>query len=817
MSDKLFLLGGYDLEMLEIKELLKSKNIAFKDKELKWGAKLSDYQNELNFSGTLYGIELEQDIEPPKNYIEIDHHGKNDHKKSSLEQVAEILGVGLDDDQMLIAANDTRYISGMKALCATKEEIDEIRARDRAFQGVTKEDEELALQSFNIALSDKSNVIYSKTSHFSAVSDLAFYKYDNYIIYNDSKIVFYRYKKSNILDFLSTQNVIESSYYYGGGDFGFVGIKEDILTKGEIKKLIDEFAKMKKDELYSYHTFMLPFRFDLSKQKIESKNKLYAEISLEDRIKISEKTKASLEKDGWCHKSFEINSNYDYNEYSYFYDFIRDSLYNQNSFQEEETSYYFEKEYSNGKFYLNAKERKFELDIEGISLRLFETGVGIFTIELANKKAEQSDIDAILKINDFGRRIYPQFLGRWDNDANWTQATKNSFLPTSIRITLPDQAEISEDFCKDYKEVPKSIKISDYIMTLLGKGTFTDSLENSAITYFIQPILDDRMFVLSWYGNNGFTSRLKNYKYVKDLKWYEYVFVDGNGITVHSNDMREKLIKNVTYDRWMDCKDGLTLFGLTRYSFVCLSENSDFTKNILPLPHMKTMYFQMFTLLLAVRASILRFSQEVTVISSNPDEANKISPLYKNYIKFVNKLYFREITAQEQGIELYNKACEIMRIHEDVKDLDDEIEELHTYSDIKAEQNRNEKLDVISKIGAVLLPPTLVAGLFGMNVLTFDTTTKNEALALVLIILSGFLGFVFADQDEMKSQENSKEASFWDKFKNKLSKFKKLLVFIFICLVVLFAFFIDRKKEDSQEVKITNEPTVILKENRDTK
>ena len=53
MSDKLFLLGGQDLEMLEIKKLLERENIAYKDKNLKWGAKLSDYQNELSFNGAL--------------------------------------------------------------------------------------------------------------------------------------------------------------------------------------------------------------------------------------------------------------------------------------------------------------------------------------------------------------------------------------------------------------------------------------------------------------------------------------------------------------------------------------------------------------------------------------------------------------------------------------------------------------------------------------------------------------------------------------------------------------------------------------------
>jgi len=34
--------------------------------------------------------------------------------------------------------------------------------------------------------------------------------------------------------------------------------------------------------------------------------------------------------------------------------------------------------------------------------------------------------------------------------------------------------------------------------------------------------------------------------------------------------------------------------------------------------------------------------------------SKKVSDLYLAYIRFVNKIYFREVTAYEQGIELYD-------------------------------------------------------------------------------------------------------------------------------------------------------------------
>lgn len=178
-NKRVFLLGGKDLEMREIKNLLSSKNEIYENKNLSWGAKLSFYKDELekyknDESITIYGIELEKDIEISNDYIEIDHHGKNDDKPSSLEQIAEILNIDLTKEQKLIAANDSRYICGMKNLCAIQDKIENIRKLDRKIQGVTQEDEELAKESIN---SSQDRYIYSKTSYFSAISDEVYFKF----------------------------------------------------------------------------------------------------------------------------------------------------------------------------------------------------------------------------------------------------------------------------------------------------------------------------------------------------------------------------------------------------------------------------------------------------------------------------------------------------------------------------------------------------------------------------------------------------------------------------------------------------------------
>lgn len=123
----IFLLGGHDLEMIEIRKILESNSLKFIDKDLSWGAVLSSYQEHFNDTSFFVGIELVRDVLQPKNYIEIDHHNDKSHLPSSIEQLAELLGIRLDRWQTLVAANDKGYIPAMLAMGASRDETREMR------------------------------------------------------------------------------------------------------------------------------------------------------------------------------------------------------------------------------------------------------------------------------------------------------------------------------------------------------------------------------------------------------------------------------------------------------------------------------------------------------------------------------------------------------------------------------------------------------------------------------------------------------------------------------------------------------------------
>jgi len=162
----------------------------------------------------IIGIELQGSIEGTEN---VDHHiyGEDDRSnpKSSIEQVAEIIGKELSLDEKFVAANDKGYIPAMEKLGKElgieekdlQEIIANIRMRDREMQGVTIEQEAQAQEAVETLgdLTGKRDIImnlpHSKTS---TITDRLYGKYDNLLITSgDGETNFYG--KTAIIEMLN--------------------------------------------------------------------------------------------------------------------------------------------------------------------------------------------------------------------------------------------------------------------------------------------------------------------------------------------------------------------------------------------------------------------------------------------------------------------------------------------------------------------------------------------------------------------------------------------------------------------------------------
>jgi len=789
----LFLLGGHDLEMVEIEKILIQKKQDYLDKNLSWGAKWSDYSTDIkkpeNKGKIFVGIELSGNQDKPSDGIDIDHHNFNSDEVSSIEQVSKLLNVELSHWQQLVAANDRAYIPGLEQMCATKEEIKKIREADKQAQGVIVDDEAKALESVkkHKEVIDGVAIIKALTNKFSPITDLMYGEANQLIVYNDTSLSYYGPVPEPLISHYKCQIKSAKAYYGGNKDNGFFGLAKESWSKDEILEEKETILKIMKnthvEKLYSYHIFLFPFRWRNWNLKdnpsLEEKFKL--ETFMDNFLLKSDQCK-------WKRESFELNHFDHYNEYNYFYEYVREILYDLGNDlkikKTEDNSHlinHFEYQLpEKSKLFYNIKLKEngkpYHLEIESILLNIYSTGTAVLSFHLRNHLYHNQD--DILKINKFGRRLFVPFFdlkpdsiysGNKDNTNKELLlcSTKDFEIPDAVWIgkkEIPDEKdELFEDFNKYLNK--ETFKHGPFVLPRFIEGLFPDdffvtherkvsedntqSQKDTGYKVYLRPVLDDRMFVVSWYGNSQLVEKMNKvadctdltidrhniydnrnkktfYSYETSNWWYSYIYNDTS--PMHTNKFqKQELLKNQTYSRWVGMG---TLFGISRYSLVMLT--ADFTslenyKVTYLVRHLQSMYYKMAELCLLQRATILSFSNEVTAVAdliNNEDKTviDRIESLYKHYLLFVNKIYFREITAQEQGIEMYDMMQSTMRIPQEVKGLDYEIDEINRFASMLhdiTEQGEMKKLtiqaDKLSKIIVAFLVPTLIIGLLTMK------------------------------------------------------------------------------------------------------
>ncbi len=540
---------------------------------------------------------------------------------------------------------------------------------------------------------------------------------------------------------------------------------------------------MSKKYPYSVHSFMLPLRWDYLPSSYTLKTGKKA-IPFDIRTDLSIFNKF-IQETPFKRKFYRIDGDpVNYNEFVYFHSFITVSLFDLQQPDEKEGSqvsahkvmcYYeidcCEQDY----FKMLTDQQEFELQLTGISIHVFNTGVAILTYNLENYNYPQSE--SILMINDLGRRVYPPYLGSIEEDARMTAAPKKSILAN--RIALFCSALQTTEIVTDYKEYDYTAQLETYhyqgdvftyttiktvpsiVTALFDRGSFTFKMEDErADCIKLNYLKDDRMFFQCWYGNDSlanFYSRKKRNGdsiILHSSFWSAYLNGDrssdslglGNSCFMYEENKRS------SYLRWAEYG---TVFGLTKDSFVCLSSSIETLKSVhAPLlhVHMKTMYYQMAVLSLAQRCSMLRFSAEVAGLSdlgktNESKAADSIKKLYLNYIEFVNKIYFREVTYQIQGREIYEQFQKVMNLQEDITSLENELEELNHFASIISQDKITQETQRLNWIAMIFLPASILFSIMGANFFSTDSHDWKifsgwDVDALTWIIV-GFIPSIF--------------------------------------------------------------------------
>ena len=483
------------------------------------------------------------------------------------------------------------------------------------------------------------------------------------------------------------------------------------------------------------HIFSFPFTWRCAKK----------DASIDKRFKF--KTMCKALKD--CNWSEDEDIKYDegklfskdteYNTYSYYYPCVRKSIFNSsNKNKSDKTVVSFIKNDLSGdaKYIIKCtndnNEKEFKLDLIKITLKVYITGVGILSYFTRSTNVSDEDINII---NEFGRRVYPQFI------SEGTNFPKNKFLADEITLILNKEKKIIEPFNLLDKNTSESIYknkgtiIGNHVLKILGKNFVSGSIienykKNKNIV--ISPIIDDRMFVACYLFDESIYPKINNdntkdtadkqeqkidvSKIYENEKIYKYVFLEPS-LSCQNDEMLNEILRNNLYTRWV--KKG-TMYGFSEYSFVAIidrdkSEKLNYFTDVMFPTHFSTLYHEMICLCLMQYASIISFEEEITRISCGGYKDIDVREVSERFSKFNAALYFRQVTAQEQGREMYDIIQRIMNIKTNLNELKKDIDDLQKIASLKVGKFTSTALAALTVLGGLFIKPRFVISYLGIN------------------------------------------------------------------------------------------------------
>ena len=431
------------------------------------------------------------------------------------------------------------------------------------------------------------------------------------------------------------------------------------------------------------------------------------------------------------------------------------------------------------------------LSIGQISLEIVkEHRIGILTFELENYTAKSEE--EIIKINEYGRRVFAACVGNNDNEPLKSLLTARGLKISGVHLkNNPEKPFLEIYFNEEFKDGVKKLKPT----ISLAENIIFEGLPEGKWENCILPVLDDRMYAVCLMRKNYYPPIIREfgkYRYLNNQEYaeqlYKFIFLESGDSTCRNVDMMREKLKEHVYRRWTDTG---TVYGVTEYSCVCVTGIDFWLRKAVINPFL-TIYVPMVKLVLLQRSAITKMEKEAQKVSQDLGKGKsvEIKSLWQKYVLFQNTLLIPQATFQEQGVELYDMLVKFLKIKEMNAYLEDELQNLFNYAQMdknELEKERAEgldkKLNIITIIGTLLaagslmqdIYASLAVNLFGSNTDAVTTGFLITKLVLYVVVIAVIYHKVLKTKDSIL--EDSK--SFYEYFK-----------FIFIWLIALLWMFI---------------------------
>jgi len=278
--------------------------------------------------------------------------------------------------------------------------------------------------------------------------------------------------------------------------------------------------------------------------------------------------------------------------------------------------------------------------------------------------------------------------------------------------------------------------------------------DNRAFVWTCVKLVDEKQFTMFPEFPEYF-KEIKKDEFYKYNVWHALLDVDAKADEIEA--FRYDWLKNRTYMRW--AKEG-SLYGFNNYSVALFGNPMDHI-----VWHFETIYLDMGLMLLQVRTSLFRLSQQISFDSKDRIRGirTKWEKLFRDlrgyFAAFVNLYQFPLLSTQQQGIELYTKMRKWLDVDEIYQEVKSEIESTHEHAELDAEKSTEEGLRTLTIYGLAIAAGALVGQVFGMSYIFHDlahwTSCRSFIIQLVSLLVFGVIGGFAAHQRLKKGRKIS--------------------------------------------------------------
>jgi hypothetical protein len=253
--------------------------------------------------------------------------------------------------------------------------------------------------------------------------------------------------------------------------------------------------------------------------------------------------------------------------------------------------------------------------------------------------------------------------------------------------------------------------------------------------------------------------------------WVRTCFVDmpGNDNLPYASGFLKNFEQDYCYDRYWytgltppdpdksDSNDPASRMLNCGYAFTCAGSAADkvFFNN--PdngaLPIFRKNYVEMGLIAHFQKAALLAASERLSGMVRRTQsgkltlpERQAVQQFYDHFVEFTQTYWFDEISPQQQGRELFQLWRKHLRVQELYDEVRQELKDLVDYTEMRASATLNQRVLGFAFLSILLACIAVLAGIFGMNNIEFDSAIKislgktlPDISPLHLLAVTGFV------------------------------------------------------------------------------